>query len=191
MPRSNEGMRLIFSAVVGVMLGYLFGISFPTVNITKVDWHTCLSCFSLSYTCFREGGKTLIECVSQLHFPSSIISYIEDKNSGITTQTLLNHAWASANNRKKNSSESNTDEIPKVLQHTTTLLCCYISCVPICLYWPKLGLVFYYFSLSIPDCSFVYICYCCVSHHNVLSLSLYICRYGKRVGQTFSTLTRF
>ncbi|XP_021315789.1 uncharacterized protein LOC110434969 isoform X4 [Sorghum bicolor] len=84
MPRSNEGMRLIFSAVVGVMLGYLFGISFPTVNITK------------------------------LHFPSSIISYIEDRNSGITTQTLLNHAWASANNRKKNSSESNTDEIPKI-----------------------------------------------------------------------------
>ncbi|AQK69820.1 lysine ketoglutarate reductase trans-splicing protein [Zea mays] len=84
MPRSNEGMRLIFSAVVGVMLGYLFGISFPTVNITK------------------------------LHFPSSIISYIEDRNSGITTQTLLNHAWASANNHKKNSSESNTDEIPEI-----------------------------------------------------------------------------
>uniref|UniRef100_A0A804NRT8 Lysine ketoglutarate reductase trans-splicing protein n=1 Tax=Zea mays TaxID=4577 RepID=A0A804NRT8_MAIZE len=84
MPRSNEGLRLIFSAVIGIMLGYLFGISFPTVNITK------------------------------LHFPSSIISYIEDRNSGITTQTLLNHAWASANNRKKNSSESNTDEIPKI-----------------------------------------------------------------------------
>ncbi|AQK52873.1 lysine ketoglutarate reductase trans-splicing protein [Zea mays] len=62
----------------------------------------------------RRRGKTLIECGSQLHFPSSIISYIEDRNSGITTQTLLNHAWASANNRKKNSSESNTDEIPKV-----------------------------------------------------------------------------
>ncbi|CAN6278349.1 unnamed protein product [Urochloa humidicola] len=84
MPRSNEGMRLVFSAVVGVMLGYLFGISFPTVNITK------------------------------LHFPSSIISYIEDRNSGITTQTLLNHAWASANNRKKNNSDSNSDEIPKI-----------------------------------------------------------------------------
>jgi hypothetical protein len=84
MPRSNEGMRLIFSAVVGVMLGYLFGISFPTVNITK------------------------------LHFPSSIISYIEDRNSGITTQTLLNHAWASANNHKKNNSDSNSDEIPKI-----------------------------------------------------------------------------
>jgi hypothetical protein len=34
--RPNETMRLIFSAVIGVMLGYLFGISFPTVSITKV-----------------------------------------------------------------------------------------------------------------------------------------------------------
>ncbi|OEL37870.1 hypothetical protein BAE44_0001112, partial [Dichanthelium oligosanthes] len=83
-PRSNEGMRIIFSAVVGIMLGYLFGISFPTVNITK------------------------------LHFPSSIISYIEDRNSGITTQTLLNHAWTSAANHKKNNSASNPDEIPKI-----------------------------------------------------------------------------
>uniref|UniRef100_A0A0E0CBY7 Uncharacterized protein n=1 Tax=Oryza meridionalis TaxID=40149 RepID=A0A0E0CBY7_9ORYZ len=87
LPRSNEGMRLLFSAVIGVMLGYLFGISFPTVNVTK------------------------------LHFPSSIISYIEDKDSGITTQTLLNHAWTSANSKKRNNSESNSDEIPK--DHTS------------------------------------------------------------------------
>jgi hypothetical protein len=46
MPRSNEGMRLIFSAVIGVMLGYLFGISFPTVNITKVNWIICTFFFS-------------------------------------------------------------------------------------------------------------------------------------------------
>ncbi|XP_078169747.1 uncharacterized protein LOC144564102 isoform X1 [Carex rostrata] len=81
--RPNETMRLIFSAVIGVMLGYLFGISFPTVSITK------------------------------LHFPSSIISYIEDRNSGITTQTLLNHAWSSANNHKRNNS-SDPNEIPKI-----------------------------------------------------------------------------
>ena len=49
MPRSNEGMRLIFSAVVGVMLGYLFGISFPTVNITKVKWLIGLLFSSLIY----------------------------------------------------------------------------------------------------------------------------------------------
>ncbi|KAG2593745.1 hypothetical protein PVAP13_5NG012599 [Panicum virgatum] len=83
-PRSNEDLRIILSAVVGIMLGYLFGISFPTVNITK------------------------------LHFPSSIISYIEDRNSGITTQTLLNHAWTSAASHKKNNSVSNLDEILKI-----------------------------------------------------------------------------
>ncbi|RLN04011.1 uncharacterized protein C2845_PM13G16790 [Panicum miliaceum] len=83
--RSNEGLRIILSAVVGIMLGYLFGISFPTVNITK------------------------------LHFPSSIVSYIEDRNSGITTQTLLNHAWTSAASHKKNNSVSNPDEIPKLI----------------------------------------------------------------------------
>uniref|UniRef100_A0A0E0CJG0 Uncharacterized protein n=1 Tax=Oryza meridionalis TaxID=40149 RepID=A0A0E0CJG0_9ORYZ len=96
-PRSNEGMRLIFSAVVGVMLGYLFGVSFPTVNITKEN-----NLYFLHY------------CVSQLHFPSSIISYIEDRNSGITTQTLLNHAWASANRHNKNNSDSTSEEVPKI-----------------------------------------------------------------------------
>uniref|UniRef100_A0A0E0NDE4 Lysine ketoglutarate reductase trans-splicing related 1 n=1 Tax=Oryza rufipogon TaxID=4529 RepID=A0A0E0NDE4_ORYRU len=96
-PRSNEGMRLIFSAVVGVMLGYLFGVSFPTVNITKEN-----NLYFLHY------------CISQLHFPSSIISYIEDRNSGITTQTLLNHAWASANRHNKNNSDSTSEEVPKI-----------------------------------------------------------------------------
>jgi hypothetical protein len=122
MPRSNEGMRLIFSAVVGVMLGYLFGISFPTVNITKVKWPTCL-CVILSFNLFRR--KTFWLTTSQLHFPSSIISYIEDRNSGITTQTLLNHAWASANNRKKNNSDSNSDEIPKVIELNIFLVLSY------------------------------------------------------------------
>lgn len=130
MPRSNEGMRLIFSAVVGVMLGYLFGISFPTVNITKVKWTNCLSCFLVSFTLFR-AQKNLNGHHNplQLHFPSSIISYIEDRNSGITTQTLLNHAWASANNRKKNNSDSKSDEIPKVRQHTSTSCSLILSCV--------------------------------------------------------------
>uniref|UniRef100_A0A0D3F3Z1 Lysine ketoglutarate reductase trans-splicing related 1 n=1 Tax=Oryza barthii TaxID=65489 RepID=A0A0D3F3Z1_9ORYZ len=49
-----------------------------------------------------------------LHFPSSIISYIEDRNSGITTQTLLNHAWASANRHNKNNSDSTSEEVPKI-----------------------------------------------------------------------------
>ncbi|XP_074561612.1 uncharacterized protein LOC141817901, partial [Curcuma longa] len=80
--RSTETMRLIVSAIIGVAIGYLVGISFPTVNITK------------------------------LTFPSNIISYIEDRNSGLTTQALLNHAWNSANNQnRKNSTSTTTDSL--------------------------------------------------------------------------------
>ncbi|URE30529.1 lysine ketoglutarate reductase trans-splicing related 1 [Musa troglodytarum] len=82
--KSSENMRLIISTVIGIVLGYLIGISFPTVSITK------------------------------LHFPSSIISYIEDRNSGITTQTLLNHAWTSANNQNRNNATSNTTDTLKI-----------------------------------------------------------------------------
>ncbi|KAK8959484.1 hypothetical protein KSP40_PGU017807 [Platanthera guangdongensis] len=63
--KPTESMRLFITTILGVMLGFFIGISFPAISITK------------------------------LHFPSSIISYIEDKNSGITTQALLNHAWTS------------------------------------------------------------------------------------------------
>jgi len=98
-PRSNESLRIILSAVIGIMLGYLFGISFPTVNITK------------------------------LHFPSSIITYIEDRNSGITTQTLLNHAWTSAASHKKNNSVSNPDEILKVLCQSFTSESCFLMLI--------------------------------------------------------------
>jgi hypothetical protein len=41
----------------------------------------------------------------QLHFPSSIVSYIEDKNSGISAQAILNHAWTAARNARGNGSQ--------------------------------------------------------------------------------------
>lgn len=34
--KPNDTMRLIISTVVGVVLGFLIGISFPTVSLTKV-----------------------------------------------------------------------------------------------------------------------------------------------------------
>ncbi|THU55568.1 hypothetical protein C4D60_Mb11t07940 [Musa balbisiana] len=34
--KSNESMRIIISTVIGIVLGYLIGISFPTVSITKI-----------------------------------------------------------------------------------------------------------------------------------------------------------
>ncbi|XP_039772303.1 uncharacterized protein LOC120640503 isoform X3 [Panicum virgatum] len=72
-PRSNEGMKLIFSTFSGVLLGYLFVISFPAVSLTNFD------------------------------LPSYVISYIEDRSAVITTQTMWNHALTSANSLKESS----------------------------------------------------------------------------------------
>nr|XP_034604628.1 uncharacterized protein LOC117864610 [Setaria viridis] len=86
--RSKKGMKLVFSAVVGVCSGYLFVIFFPAFNITKIN------------------------------LPSSVASYIEDQSAGITTtRTLLNHEWTSANSHKDNS-DSKYDEIPKIYLST-------------------------------------------------------------------------
>ncbi|XP_010906956.1 uncharacterized protein [Elaeis guineensis] len=79
--KPNETMRLIITTIVGVVLGFFIGISFPTVSITK------------------------------LHFPSSIISYIEDRNSGLATQALLNHALTSARNQNRNNSKDFNDTL--------------------------------------------------------------------------------
>lgn len=70
--------------IIGVLLGFFIGISFPSVSITK------------------------------LHFPSSFVSYIEDRNSGLTTQALLNHAWTSARNARENSSEPSSNTTLKI-----------------------------------------------------------------------------
>ncbi|KAK8928868.1 hypothetical protein KSP39_PZI017141 [Platanthera zijinensis] len=79
--KPTESMRLFITTILGVMLGFFIGISFPAISITK------------------------------LHFPSSIISYIEDKNSGITTQALLNHAWTSQHQNNSLSDVNATAEI--------------------------------------------------------------------------------
>lgn len=72
--------------IIGVVFGFFIGISFPTVSITK------------------------------LHFPSSLVSYIEDKNSGLTAQAILNHAWTSARNAKgtNNGSEPSSNTSMKI-----------------------------------------------------------------------------
>jgi hypothetical protein len=50
----------------------------------------------------------------QLHFPSSIVSYIEDRNSGLSAQAILNHAWTAARNARGNGSEPNPNDTLKV-----------------------------------------------------------------------------
>uniref|UniRef100_A0ACD5WL46 Uncharacterized protein n=1 Tax=Avena sativa TaxID=4498 RepID=A0ACD5WL46_AVESA len=84
--KPNESMRLVVVTIIGVVFGFFIGISFPTVSITK------------------------------LHFPSSLVSYIEDKNSGLTAQAILNHAWTSARNAKgtNNGSEPSSNTSMKI-----------------------------------------------------------------------------
>uniref|UniRef100_J3M387 tRNA pseudouridine(55) synthase n=1 Tax=Oryza brachyantha TaxID=4533 RepID=J3M387_ORYBR len=81
---TNESMRIVMVTIIGVLFGFFIGISFPSVSITK------------------------------LHFPSSFVSYIEDRNSGLTTQALLNHAWTSARNARENSSEPSSSTTFKI-----------------------------------------------------------------------------
>ncbi|XP_020591584.1 uncharacterized protein LOC110032332 [Phalaenopsis equestris] len=79
--KTNDSLRLIMTTFVGFLIGFFIGISFPSVNITK------------------------------LHFPSSIASYNEDKNSGIKTQALLNHAWLSTHQNNSLLNSTNTSKI--------------------------------------------------------------------------------
>ncbi|CAN6476813.1 unnamed protein product [Victoria cruziana] len=70
--KPHETMRLIITSLFGVVFGFLIGISFPTVSLTKFNFSSSL-------------------------LPSIDLSYIEERNSGLTTQTLLSHAWTSQN----------------------------------------------------------------------------------------------
>ncbi|KAK1290089.1 hypothetical protein QJS10_CPB18g00637 [Acorus calamus] len=89
--KPNESMRLIITTVVGVMLGFLVGISYPSVALTRFN------------------------------FPSSIFSsidliYTDDKYSGMRTQALLNHAWSTANIRNNDNSTqvNNSSDTSKI-----------------------------------------------------------------------------
>jgi hypothetical protein len=90
----NESMRLVMVTIIGAVLGFFIGISFPSVSITK------------------------------LHFPASFVSYIEDKNSGLTTQAILNHAWTSARNARGNGTGPSSNSTLKVCYITL----CYTTC---------------------------------------------------------------
>ncbi|CAN6485650.1 unnamed protein product [Victoria cruziana] len=70
--KPNETLRLIITSLFGVVFGFLIGISFPTVSLTKFNFPSSL-------------------------LPSIDLSYIEEWSSGLTTQTLLNHASTTQN----------------------------------------------------------------------------------------------
>ncbi|XVE84049.1 hypothetical protein DITRI_Ditri16bG0137700 [Diplodiscus trichospermus] len=63
--KPNEAMRLIVTTFAGVIFGFLSGLSFPTLSLTKMNLPSSL-------------------------FPSIDLTYIEDKYSRLSTQALFN-----------------------------------------------------------------------------------------------------
>ncbi|XP_031260115.1 uncharacterized protein LOC116118286 isoform X2 [Pistacia vera] len=66
--KPSEMMKIIITTFVGVIFGFFLGISFPTISLTKMNLPSSL-------------------------IPSIDLTYIEDKYSGLSTQTLLN-VWS-------------------------------------------------------------------------------------------------
>ncbi|VFQ58565.1 unnamed protein product [Cuscuta campestris] len=62
--RQAGTMRLILTTFVGIVFGFFLGISFPALSLTKMNFSSIIA--STNHT------------------------YVEDKNSGLSTQTLLN-----------------------------------------------------------------------------------------------------
>ncbi|XP_015894535.2 uncharacterized protein LOC107428509 isoform X1 [Ziziphus jujuba] len=79
--KPNESMRLIVTTFIGVVFGFFVGVSFPTLSLTKLNIPSSL-------------------------LPTVDLSYIEDKKSGISTQTILN-AWSSTRSNNSSSTQSN------------------------------------------------------------------------------------
>ena len=119
----NETMRLIVTTFVGVVFGFLIGASFPTLTLTKVNnmcfYHVKLLLFLLCFLHVLYGllfhSKSLdsmmtfpsYNCVGilQLNLPSIDLSFVEDKNSGLSTQTFLK-AWSSMKGSRNTSTEA-------------------------------------------------------------------------------------
>ncbi|KAF5740422.1 hypothetical protein HS088_TW11G00491 [Tripterygium wilfordii] len=74
MRKPNETMRLIMSTSFGVIFGFFLGVSFPTLSLTKVNLPSSL-------------------------FPSIDLTYIEDKYSGLSTQSVFNSFSSIKGNR--------------------------------------------------------------------------------------------
>ncbi|XP_077229734.1 uncharacterized protein LOC143862548 [Tasmannia lanceolata] len=75
--KPNETMRLTITTIIGVVVGFLIGISFPTDSLTRLNFSSGL-------------------------FPSIDLTCVEDRNTGLSTQAILNHAWANRSSADKN-----------------------------------------------------------------------------------------
>uniref|UniRef100_A0A2P2L4J9 Uncharacterized protein MANES_13G023000 n=3 Tax=Rhizophora mucronata TaxID=61149 RepID=A0A2P2L4J9_RHIMU len=62
--KPNDAMRLIVTTFMGVVFGFMIGVSFPTLSLSKLN-------------------------IASSFLPTSDLSYIEDKKLGLSTQTAL------------------------------------------------------------------------------------------------------
>ncbi|KAG5522043.1 hypothetical protein RHGRI_034298 [Rhododendron griersonianum] len=78
--KPNDTMRLIVTTFVGVVLGFLIGVSFPSLTLTKLNLRSI---------------------------------DLQDKNSGLSTHTLLN-AWSALKGNKNTSIEAKKPDGTKI-----------------------------------------------------------------------------
>jgi hypothetical protein len=103
-------MRLIVVTVFGVVFGFFIGISFPAITITKV-WSMAYP--STACTKFPVILLITVPNMLQLHFPFTMLPYVDEKDSGRSTQAMLNHALSAA---KRNGSHPSSNTIMKVVR---------------------------------------------------------------------------
>eukprot|EP00252_Welwitschia_mirabilis_P005765 TRINITY_DN1634_c0_g2_i1.p1 TRINITY_DN1634_c0_g2~~TRINITY_DN1634_c0_g2_i1.p1 ORF type:complete len:397 (-),score=81.99 TRINITY_DN1634_c0_g2_i1:321-1511(-) len=77
--KANESMRLMITAIFGIMFGFFIGSSFPGIALSKLNLPSRI--------------------LAKLEIP-----FMEDRNSGRSTQVILNHAWIVGSGRKANDS---------------------------------------------------------------------------------------
>ncbi|KAI9170162.1 hypothetical protein LWI28_023455 [Acer negundo] len=87
--KPNESMRLIVTTFVGLVFGFLIGVSFPTLSLTKLNLPSSL-------------------------LPNIDLSYIEDKRSGISTQTALNALSSLKGNNSSSTQAGNSSDTSKI-----------------------------------------------------------------------------
>ena len=86
--KPNESMRLIVTTFVGVVFGFLIGLSFPTLSLTKVDKLFPLNFIFIIMHLFNNDSfiyiMELLYCVWiwQLNLSSSVLSTIDFKYTG-------------------------------------------------------------------------------------------------------------
>ncbi|OVA20589.1 Protein of unknown function DUF707 [Macleaya cordata] len=78
--KPNETMRIIITTIIGAVFGFFVGVTFPMFVITKFN-------FPSSFV------------------PSINLTYIQDKNSFLSTQTMLQDAWSSVRGQNTSSTD--------------------------------------------------------------------------------------